>query len=112
MRIGIIGGTGREGRGIAMRWARAGHEVVVGSRDAARAAEKAREMCAEAGEAAVITGGTNEEAARAGEVALLTVPYLGDMTARPSRQRRPKPRRQAVQRQHRSPGWLLQSTAV
>ncbi len=60
MRIGIIGGTGREGRGLALRWARAGHEVVIGSRDAARAAEKALEL---------------GEAARAGEVAVLTVPY-------------------------------------
>lgn len=75
MRIGIVGGTGREGRGIAMRWARAGHQIVVGSRDAARAADKAREFAAEAGEAAVITGGSNEEAARAGDVVLLTVPY-------------------------------------
>ena len=64
MRIGIIGGTGREGRGIAMRWARAGHEVVLGSRDAARAAEKARELCA-AGEAAVITGGSTTRRPRA-----------------------------------------------
>lgn len=75
MRIGIIGGTGREGRGIAMRWARAGHEVVVGSRDAARAAEKAAEFAAAAGAGALITGASNEEAAAAGQVALLTVPY-------------------------------------
>jgi NADPH-dependent F420 reductase len=69
MRIGIIGGTGREGRGLALRWARAGHSIVIGSRDAARAQEKAREL----GDR--IEGGTNEDAARAGEVAVLTVPY-------------------------------------
>ncbi|MCA9677527.1 MAG: NAD(P)-binding domain-containing protein, partial [Myxococcales bacterium] len=37
MRIGILGGTGKEGRGLAMRWARAGHHVVIGSRDPERA---------------------------------------------------------------------------
>lgn len=76
MRIGIIGGTGREGRGLAMRWAAKGHDVVVGSRDAARAQDKAREFGAELGEGGErITGGSNEEAAAAGEVAVLTVPY-------------------------------------
>jgi 8-hydroxy-5-deazaflavin:NADPH oxidoreductase len=69
MRIGIIGGTGREGRGLGLRWARAGHTIVLGSRDAARAREKAAEL----GER--FEGGTNEDAARAGEVAVLTVPW-------------------------------------
>jgi NADPH-dependent F420 reductase len=76
MRIGIVGGTGREGRGLALRWAGAGHEIVLGSRDAAKAAEKARELGATlpaGGER--ITGASNEEAAAAGEVTLLTVPY-------------------------------------
>jgi NADPH-dependent F420 reductase len=69
MRIGIVGGTGREGRSLALRWAAAGHEVVVGSRDRARAEEKAREL------GSGIQGGSNEEAASAGEVCVLTVPY-------------------------------------
>ena len=38
MRVTVIGGTGKEGRGLAARWAAAGHEVVLGSRDGARAA--------------------------------------------------------------------------
>ena len=70
MRIGIIGGTGREGRGLALRWARAGHGIVLGSRQAARAKERAKELGLE-----LIEGGSNEEAAAAGEVAVLTVPY-------------------------------------
>jgi prephenate dehydrogenase len=37
MRIAVIGGTGKEGGGMALRWARAGHAVFLGSRDAARA---------------------------------------------------------------------------
>ncbi|KAB2889580.1 MAG: NADPH-dependent F420 reductase [Kofleriaceae bacterium] len=36
MRIGLLGGTGKEGRGLALRWARAGHELVIGSRDPAK----------------------------------------------------------------------------
>lgn len=76
MRIGIIGGTGREGRGLALRWAAKGHEIVLGSRDAARAQEKARELAAELPQGAgAVTGGSNEEAASAGEVAVLSVPY-------------------------------------
>lgn len=85
MRIGIIGGTGREGRGLALRWAGAGHEVLIGSRDAARAEEKARELGAAlpvapgaaglSGGGGRIIGDSNEAAAAAGEVTLLTVPY-------------------------------------
>ena len=36
MKIGLLGGTGKEGRGLALRWAKAGHEVVIGSRDPAK----------------------------------------------------------------------------
>ncbi len=71
--IGIVGGTGREGRGLAVRWARAGHDVCVGSRDAARGREKASELSAEAG--LVIRGGDNVVAASSAEVVVLTVPY-------------------------------------
>jgi NADPH-dependent F420 reductase len=77
MRIGIIGGTGREGRGLALRWARAGHDVYLGSRDAERARERAAELIAERGEvpgAGRIAGGRNDAAA-ATDVAVLTVPY-------------------------------------
>jgi hypothetical protein len=76
MRIGIVGGTGREGRGLGLRWAGKGHEVRVGSRDAARAADKARELAAELGATGgSITGGSNEETARWAEIVVLTVPY-------------------------------------
>lgn len=75
MRIGIVGGTGREGRGLALRWSAKGHTIVLGSRDAGRAKEKAAEFFAEAsGQKGPIEGATNEEAAGA-EVVLLTVPY-------------------------------------
>ncbi len=74
MRIGLIGGTGREGRGLALRWARAGHHVALGSRDAARAKEKAAEVAALAPQG-VVTGGDNAWAVAESEVVLLSVPY-------------------------------------
>lgn len=75
MRIGIVGGTGREGRGLALRWSAKGHSILVGSRDPARAKDKAAELFAAAtGAKGLIEGGSNEDAASC-EVVLLTVPY-------------------------------------
>jgi NADPH-dependent F420 reductase len=45
VRIGLVGGTGKEGRGLAARWTRAGHEVVIGSRDPARGDNRAAATC-------------------------------------------------------------------
>ncbi len=73
MRIGIVGGTGREGRGLAIRWARAGHTVSVGSRDAARAKEAAALLSQDAG--VTIHGGDNAAIVSDAEVVLLSVPY-------------------------------------
>src|SRR5262249_1713957 len=73
MRIAIVGGTGKEGTGLAIRWGRAGHFVSIGSRDVSKATAKAAELAA-AGHG-VFEGGDNAGAARAGEVVVLTVPY-------------------------------------
>jgi 8-hydroxy-5-deazaflavin:NADPH oxidoreductase len=73
MRIAVVGGTGKEGRGMAMRWARAGHSVFIGSRDAARASEAATELSALAGKS--IQGGDNHAAVEASELVVLSVPY-------------------------------------
>lgn len=73
MRIAIIGGTGKEGSGLAIRWARAGHAVVIGSRDADKARARAAELVA-AGHGN-IEGADNVAAASAADVAVLTVPY-------------------------------------
>ncbi len=75
MRIAVIGGTGKEGRGLALRWAKAGHDVIVGSRDAARAQAAAAEMSSVAGR--TVTGADNAAAAEQAEVVLLSVPYAG-----------------------------------
>ena len=73
MKIGIIGGTGKEGRGIGVRWAKAGHEVRLGSRDAARGQASADELAAKYG--VELTGGSNSEAISSAQVVLLSVPY-------------------------------------
>jgi 8-hydroxy-5-deazaflavin:NADPH oxidoreductase len=72
--IPIIGGTGALGYGLAMRWARAGRAVVIGSRSAERAEEAARKVTERAADAEV-EGLPNEAAARQGPVVLLTVPF-------------------------------------
>ncbi len=72
--LAVLGGTGREGPGLALRWARAGHRVLIGSRWAEKAARVAAGLNARLG-ANLIVGMTNTEAADRCEVAVLTVPY-------------------------------------
>lgn len=72
-KIAIIGGTGALGAGLALRWAKAGHAVTIGSRDGARASEIARELSAKVG--AEISGLENSAAAAHGDIVALTVPY-------------------------------------
>jgi 8-hydroxy-5-deazaflavin:NADPH oxidoreductase len=72
--IPIVGGTGALGFGLALRLAKAGEEVVIGSRDAGRAAEAAARIRERVSNAHV-AGMENGEAAKAGEVVLLTVPF-------------------------------------
>lgn len=72
--IPIIGGTGALGYGLALRWARAGRPVVIGSRSEERAAETARKL-SELAPDAEIEGLPNEQAAKQGAVVFLTVPF-------------------------------------
>jgi NADPH-dependent F420 reductase len=72
--IGIIGGTGPEGKGLAARFARAGFEVLVGSRSAERGEEAATEIRERAG--GDVRGAANADAAAA-DVIVVTVPYSG-----------------------------------
>jgi len=76
MHIGILGGTGKEGAGLAQRWALGGHQVIIGSRDAERARTKAAELSARAG-GATITGMANLDAATTAPVVVLTLPASG-----------------------------------
>jgi 8-hydroxy-5-deazaflavin:NADPH oxidoreductase len=72
--IAILGGTGQEGGGLALRFAKAGHRVILGSRSAARAAERAAEMNARLG-GEQVSGTDNLAAATAADIVVLTVPY-------------------------------------
>lgn len=101
--IAVLGGTGKEGSGLALRWAVAGYPVIIGSRDAARAraaaadieaqaqalhrplgdeldrAEAARRLAQPATDRPVVRGLGNREAAAACEIAVLTVPYTAQL---------------------------------
>ncbi|MET0765185.1 MAG: NADPH-dependent F420 reductase [Blastococcus sp.] len=73
--VSILGGTGALGRGLAVRLARSGYPVVLGSRDAERARAAADDLAAAIGGEARIDGAANEEAAAAGEIVLLATPW-------------------------------------
>lgn len=81
MKIAILGGSGKEGAGLALRWLAAGHRIIIGSRDAGRARATADALRGETrGEA---SGMTNPEAAAAGELIVLALPYAGLTTLLP-----------------------------
>jgi NADPH-dependent F420 reductase len=76
MKIAIIGGTGKEGRGLAFRWAKAGHEVVIGSRQSEKAivaADVINDLLT--GDVNRVVGLENIQAAEWSEVIVLTVPF-------------------------------------
>ena len=75
-RVAVIGGTGEEGFGLALRWARAGIEVVIGSRDKTRgedAAERLRGLLPDS----TVSGMDNATAAASSELLMVTVPFAG-----------------------------------
>ncbi|HKO03924.1 MAG TPA: NADPH-dependent F420 reductase [Candidatus Acidoferrales bacterium] len=73
--VTVIGGTGDQGMGLALRWAAAGRRVVIGSRDAARAAAAAQEVRQRAGAASQVEGRINPEAAALAPLVVLAVPF-------------------------------------
>lgn len=73
--LAILGGTGKEGSGLAFRWAHDGYPVILGSRSAERAKEAAAEMAQQLGGNASVDGAGNLEAAQRCDIAILTVPY-------------------------------------
>ncbi len=73
--IGIIGGTGKEGKGLAYRWARAGHQIIIGSRQEEKAKAAAQEVAALLGKDSYVRGEANEVAAQEADILALTVPY-------------------------------------
>ena len=73
--IAIIGGTGPQGMGLALRWARAGEAIIIGSRDATRAQQAAESIRARVGPQAQVSGLENSAAAAATDLLALTVPF-------------------------------------
>jgi NADPH-dependent F420 reductase len=72
--LAVIGGTGAEGSGLAMRWVRAGYRVLIGSRSAQKAAERCAELNLKLGEPGLISGAENSEAAKEADLIVLSVP--------------------------------------
>lgn len=78
--IAVIGGTGAEGSGLAVRWAAAGYSVVIGSRSAEKAGLSSAELSALLPEGgAPITGATNDMAAAQADLIVLSVPYAAQV---------------------------------
>jgi len=74
-KIAVIGGTGDEGYGLALRWARHGHEVIVGSRDADKAKAAASKIQSTIGGSSRVSGLVNQDAASKADVVVVTVPF-------------------------------------
>jgi NADPH-dependent F420 reductase len=74
VKIAILGGTGEQGPGLALRWARAGEAVIIGSRQKEKGEKVAAELNHELGQE-ILRGTDNVSAAAAADVAVLTVPY-------------------------------------
>jgi NADPH-dependent F420 reductase len=74
-KIGIIGGTGKEGKGLAYRWAKAGYCILIGSRQAEKAQSTAVEIVNLLGHEVEVHGMTNSEAALNSDLLVLTVPF-------------------------------------
>jgi 8-hydroxy-5-deazaflavin:NADPH oxidoreductase len=75
--IAVIGGTGPAGMGLALRWARAGERIIIGSRDASRAQEAAKKIAQQVGPHAQVSGLENSAACAASDLLVLTVPFEG-----------------------------------
>ncbi|MFM8874473.1 MAG: NADPH-dependent F420 reductase, partial [Anaerolineae bacterium] len=73
--VAVLGGTGKEGKGLAYRWARAGYHVLIGSRSEEKAVAAAKEVTEMLGDGVSVVGRNNLEAAKEANIVVLTVPY-------------------------------------
>ncbi len=73
--VAILGGTGAQGQGLALRWARAGETVIIGSRDHRRAEQFAQKLADRIGPSARLSGMENASACAATDLCVLTVPF-------------------------------------
>jgi 8-hydroxy-5-deazaflavin:NADPH oxidoreductase len=89
-RIAIIGGTGDQGKGLALRWARAGFEIIIGSRDRERARTASAEMRAvlaasgsgggAGADSVKLDGEANADAAAKASIIVLTIPFAAHIS--------------------------------
>jgi NADPH-dependent F420 reductase len=79
--LGLLGGTGPQGRGLALRFAAAGHRVLLGSRDAERASKVTAELLA--GRDLPVSGAANADAAAGADVVVLVFPFEGQAAVLP-----------------------------
>lgn len=75
--IAVLGGTGPEGFGLALRWTMAGETVIIGSRDGKRAQEAADRIKQRAGANAKVSGAENAAACATADLLVLTIPFEG-----------------------------------
>jgi hypothetical protein len=73
--IAVLGGTGKEGKGLAYRWAKAGYRVLIGSRSSEKAVTTASEIMELLEGSSSVVGTTNLEAAEQADIVVLSVPY-------------------------------------
>lgn len=73
--IAVLGGTGKEGKGLAYRWAKAGYKVLIGSRSPEKAVTAAAEILESQDGSGSVVGMSNPEAAAQADIIVLTVPY-------------------------------------
>lgn len=73
--IAVLGGTGKEGKGLAYRWARSGYRVLIGSRSPERAQAAADDLTILLDGKSIVEGTDNREAAQKADVIVVTVPY-------------------------------------
>lgn len=73
--IAILGGTGKEGKGLAYRWALAGHRIIIGSRTPEKANVAVDEVKQLLKKTAIIDGMENSSAAREADIVVMTVPF-------------------------------------
>ena len=76
MTIAILGGTGKEGKGLAFRWAKSGYQILIGSRTPEKAQATAVELLAMLNGEAAIEGISNLEASQRASIVVLAVPYI------------------------------------
>ena len=73
--VAVLGGTGKEGKGLAYRWAKAGYKILIGSRTPEKAVSTAAEIIEMMDGSGSVVGMSNPEAAEQANIVVLTVPY-------------------------------------